>query len=1029
MANINISNIFNTKVNNNANEKNKQFLKAGDVLSATIENRTDEYLTLKGENGSLKVPSKSVVGEVGDEVSFEVTGVNDGKVALKQLNVKNQNEVTKSLMKQQDSDEILELFKQSNFIVEEDVLETDQKALDEKRAKEIIRKIQNEILFASGSASDSAISELLSNNISVTDVTVGVLSKISNEIDKRPFDKISDEEINEITDKYLKENNISAEGFEEKAEIIKSLKENGLNVNSNVTQIESAIAKFNDAVKKGNFEGLILDENISIEEIVENAYSQKSAVADEVVQNEDLYKKLSEKLGLEFNEETKDTFNKFLAKDIAINEENIKKLEDIKNELSSITKEELIDKIVNALAKGDKAQEATIIGSEQNLGIPDISLIDKNLATKDALANVKIENIANLLINNERVTIGDIKNAVINNDVAEVVSSIADEAQNQYKNLLTIMQKMTYESAYSLAKSGIDIDTKTVTEVLQAINSIDTTKYKIALATEEVPQNAENVETMKTFFDKISNTALINNNYRQLDGVKVIDNITEYANLFSNSSNAYEIFETKATSKWNDTIRDYKSQIANILNELGLEATDENIEATEILIRSKIDISEKAIIDVKDLNLKIDKVMDTLHPKIVANMLKDNVNPLDLNIDEIIEVIDSYENEFGENITDKLARNIINLQKDSEVSEETVAAVKAFYKALNSVVKNDKASLARTIDAGHEYTVKNLLDTAKYFEKTKANNSMINEAIGDEYIERTITENIESVINNALEKTSYEKNLLEKISRNVENEPIIDMIENGDFENTLLETIAKGLEEFNQKTYNREVNESDVNAFVDKLNNALSQSSLSLEMLLNSNAKINLKNLGAIKELVDNPQDFKAKLEELVADNEELSEMFSEVTKEDLTSLSGVGSVIDIQIGEIENYMPTNEQTLVQKTEILNSFNLMNLFNKNENSPYSQMAIKLPHSDELTTLNMYVIDENFESKQTKTIALSLAMENLGNINATIKISGDSADINIKGDNKGISYLQQNEEEIKALFNENDMDVMLSFETK
>ncbi len=1028
MANINISNIFNTKVNNNINEKNKQFLQVGDILSATIENKTDEYLTLKGENGSIKVPSENVLGEVSDEVSFEIKDVNDGKVTLKQLNVSNQNEVTKSIMKQQDSDEVLELFKQSNFLVDEDIMETDQKAIDERRAKEIIRKIQNEILFASGNTSDSAISELLSNNISVTDVTVEVLSKISNEIDKRPFDKISDEEIGKLTDKYLKENNISAEGFEEKAKIIKSLKDNGLNIKSNVEQIESAIAKFNDAIQKGSFEGLVSNENINIEDIIENVYSG-SNVVDEVSNNEELYKVLSEKLGLDFNEELKDVFNKFLAKDIAINEENITKLYEIKDELTSITKEQLIDRIVSALAKGEKNTNAVIIGEESQKVAPDSSLIEKNLSIKEALSNVTIENIVDVLESNKELTISNIREAVINEKFSEITENIADQAKNQYKNLLTVMQRLTYESAYKLAKSGIDIDTKTITEALEAIDMVETQSFRLALETEEVNASSDNVEVMKTFFEKINNVALINNNYRQLDGMKVVDNINEYSNLFVNSIDAYEVFETKATSKWSDTLVDYKTQIENILKDIGVECSDENIDATEILIRSKIDVSEKSIAEVKDLNLKIDKVIDTLHPKIVANMLKDNVNPLELNIDGIIEVIDSYESEFGENISDKLARNIINLQKDNDIDEETVKAVKAFYQALNAVVKNDKASLARTVDVGHEYTVKNLLDTAKYFEKTKANFSMIDESIGEEYIEKTVTENIESVIENALSKSSYEKNLLEKIARNAENEPIIDIIESGEFENTLLETIANELEEFNKKVYTREVNETDINSFVNKLNNALSQSSLSIEMLLNSDAKINIKNLGAIKELVDTPQVLKEKLSELIGDDENLSEVFSEIDKEDLTSISGVGSILDVQIGEIESYMPTSEQKIMYKTDVLNSFNLMNLFNKNENSPYSQMAIKLPLSDEITTLNMYVIDDNYETKDTKTIALSLFMENLGDINATIKISGNTADINIKGSYNGINYLQQNEEDIKELFNENDMDVMLSFETK
>ncbi len=1023
------SNYVNNKILNNTNKKENN-LKINDILSATIENRTNEYITLRGANNqSINIPSKDVVGEIGDNVSFEVTSLADNKIALKQLGINStESEIAKSSMNQLDSDQILELFKKSNFIVEEDVLETDSKKINENQIKNIIRKIQNDILFASGNTSSSAVTELLANNINITDVTLSIISKVTNEIDKKPFDKVSDEEVMAITEKYLKENNISSEGFEEKAEIIKALKDAGLNVNNNVSQIENALKKFENALSKENFEGLVELNNFSIDDFLENTYSTNNQVTDEVSKNEDLYKQLANKLGLTYNQEVKDIFNTFLAEDIPITTENIEKLQTISEKLNSLTKEDLISKMVEQLSKGNKVLDATLLDDLAPTSTPDYSLIEKNNETKNILENATTENIANLIANNKLLTLGNIKASVINNETSTLTNDIAEKTQSTYKDLLTIMQKMTFESTYRLAKLGIDINTQTVTDALNQLNKIEESSYTLALTAENVQASAENISTMKTFFDKLSSLNILNTNFGKLDGEKIIPSISEYSNLFKNNTLAYDVFSTQVSAKWNDKVTDYSSQISDILENLGFEDSKENQEAAEILIRAKVDITENSLLSVKDLNLKLDKIANTLHPKIVANMIKDGINPLNLNIDEIISVIDEYENQFGENLTDKLARNIINLQKDSEVDQETIKAVKAFYQALNTVSKNNKASIARTVNSEHDFTVKNLLDTAKYFDKTKGNRSMVNEAIGDQTIESIIPENsISSTIENALAKSSYEKNLLEKLARNCENDAVINAFENNDIENTLIETLVKQLEDFNKQTANKEISQTDVNALVQKLNLALETSNLSVELLINNDIPPTIKNLSSIKELFESPHKIKEKLNSLLKDEESLQNTFSELTTEDLSSISGVGSVLDVQIGEIENYMPSTDDLLLQKTDILSSFNLMNLFNKNELSPHSQMVVKLPLSDEVTTLNMYVIDSDFETKQTKTIAFNIDTEYLGNISATLKIDGNFADISINGNKNGIDYLQQNQDDIKNIFIENGYkDVMLSF---
>lgn len=1032
MPNFNISNIFNTTtVFNNEFNNSKLTLELGEIFDATIKNKDDKFATLESKGNTFTVPVSDIEGNVNDKVSFEVVSLSDSKIELKQLN-KSQEIVSDEKIKQASSEEILEMFKSNNLYVENDVLETSEEELKDMQAREIIRKIQSEILYSSNNTSDSAILELLANNISINKITLSILSQVTREIDKKPLYAPTDEEIAEITNKYLKEHNISPEGFEEKSQIIKALKDNGLNVTeSNITQIENAISKFENAVKNGNFEELLNFEKVDIDTLVQASFSNTQSYKDVVSENEQLYKDLAQSFGLTLTDDLKDIFNSFLALDIDISKENIDSLQNIYTTLENTTTSNLIDKMVQAISNGQNAKDINVLDmSFVKQNEPSDVLLDKTLEIKDTLSTVTKEHIAYLIVNGKVVTINDIVSAVNNNQVDNVTDDNISKINDEHKNILMLMQKLTFKSAYNLSKSGIDIDTKTVTDAIAKIDELNNQSYKIALSSVSAENTEENMSLINSFFNKINALDLLKTNYlsKQIDGEQIIQNVADYKNLYANSINGYEVFETTVSQKWNDKITNYEEQILPILKELGLEPTDENIKACTSLIKTRIDLTAENIIDVKNVDMKIDRILNTLHPNIVASMIKDNINPLNLNIDEILDYIKSFENVYGDNLSDKIAKNIALAQKDDSISQSTVDAMKAFYKALNIISKNDSVSIAKTLDTHHDLTIKNLLDVAKYYDKTKGMTQMVSEAVGDETIEITQNANsIKNVIESALQK-EYEQNLIDKLSLEANYKSLSNLIESNDsYEDKLVEDVINVLEEFNQNTSNDLASSDDVKAYFDKLNLALSNTPLSINFLIDNNVPLTVENLATFKEMIAEPFKLRDRIKKAIEEESTLGDSFKEVSKEDLSSLSGVGSIIDVQIGDVEEYIPKNIDLALEKSNILSSLNFMNLFNKNEDSNINQMVIKLPLSDEVTTLNMYVLDEDFESKETKSINFSIQTDYLGKIEANLNISLNSADISINGDFNGINFLKDSENEIKELFLQNGYkDVSIEF---
>ncbi len=1023
MNTIDVSYIFNNKVDNK--NQPEHLLSPKDILNLTIKNKKNGMTTLSSSSLNFQVASSDVVGNVGDEVTFEVVSSTQSKLELKQINLNNNN-ITRSRISQKNSKEILEMFKNNNVLHETDKYSADEKELRDMKAQEVIRKIQNQLKYATNNASDSAIKELIANGINLNKITLDILTSVMSEIDSRPIKEVSSNELIKITNSYIEENNISTDFFESKASVIKAVKNSGLpTTKNNIELIESTLAKVDKIQEATDFTSFITND---LEPTIENLYALSfSTISDtpeavaEFNNARDLYKNLADELNLTFDTDTENLFKDFIKNNIDITLENIEKYNLVKDKILNLDKYTLTTELIEKIKTGEKILDTNLLEvTKKELYLNKEEILNSNIDTVNTLNKVTNENINFFIRNFKVLNVHNLKEVIKENKTLPVIQETPENIE-QKKSVLQLMEKLTYDVAYRLAKTGINIDTLTISSAVDEIKKVEMATFSQALKQFDVANTENNLSTMSTTFEQIGKLPPFNSTvYNDIITDKIRFNITEVAKAVdaSRAIEGYEIFETQVSGKWNDSFSKISEQILPFLEKLGLPASDKNFRSAEILIKNHMDITLENIENIKEIDLKIDKLQETLHPRIVSKLLSDGLNPLTMDIDSILESIDEYNNFYGDDVKDKIASYLLEVQKSGDLSDETLKAVKSIYKALNIIQKNNGASIGSLYNANHSLTIGNLLDSSKYFSETKNNRSKIDTVVGDEHI--TSIENSDS-IKNSIEQsiaTSYEKLLLEKLSAEATPEGLSKFIENNvNYKEHVIENVIDILKDINKNISNNNIDENKIKIAMEKLENALSNTGVSINFLSENNIPLTIENLFHFKEMIDNPFDISKKLRKALDDDSTLKTKFKELSEGDLKTNASQGALIDITIGDIEDYEPTTLDLTTNKTDMLSQLDLYSALTKSPNNNFTQIPIKLPLSEDVTTLNMYVVNEDYQTKEVQKIGFSLDTDVLGSVEALVTFHSNSISATITSNNTTTSFLEKSKEELSDYFKE------------
>ncbi len=824
--------------------------------------------------------------------------------------------------------------------------------------------------------------------------------------------------------------------------------------------------------------------------------------------------KLFERENIEVSKENIETAKKFIENQIPVTKENIQKAEFLKDVQKNIDVSEVISDAVENIKVGKKATDAVLFEAKEKTAQkqPQV-LFDEYKEIIKVIPKIETQDIENVFEENKALNLENLKKEFLKREYSEKTEkedfsketensrftksdetfektnsekisssrefdNFENNIRNNVKNnelspevitakrqLAEIQLKLTSESAIRLAGKGIDINVVPLKDAVAELKQLEKEVYASNLEIAGAEASKENVEKMSQLFEKVEALAprYSDNVYRDIITNKIdftIDGISSAVSAnFEKIANTFDTFATVPSQKFGDTFASVVNQLSNVLEMNGISVNEENISAAKILSLNNMDITEENILQTKAVNFKVSKTYNNLHPLVAAKMIKEGINPVEMNIDDVVSYIDKFDDLYNQTSKEQVAENIMIMSENKEVSTVEKAAVISVYRMLDMISKHSSAAIGTALKNNSELTLGNLMEAAKVFEKTKSKRDFdveINDSFGlaqekivpekniRESIQKALTLRNQNNLNNQndvnfeqaeadfLQQKAFSpigseaelaNDIFNEIIKNSEPSKLTELVKNGS--NPATETLGQLLKKLQKtKVDKNNFNKENVKAVLEQIKQISESPSNVVSWLNKNNIPLTMTNFGVAAGIIKNPYKTGKDLEKFEKESKntkiDFGKKLSSTQLEELKNGKSVDEVVDELIEEVDEAFEAISETgsvdeinllLRQASNIKKALSIQNAVNKTESGFY-QLPIRMSEGN-IVNLNMYV-SENAFGEESKTF-MSFETENLGIIQIYMNMSGNNVSLQINSDySNGSNELSNYSSELKNM---------------
>ena len=160
-----------------------------------------------------------------------------------------------------------------------------------------------------------------------------------------------------------------------------------------------------------------------------------------------------------------------------------------------------------------------------------------------------------------------------------------------------------------------------------------------------------------------------------------------------------------------DSIRKAFQNVDEILSDNGYEANEENRRAVRALGYAEMEINEQAIDRVKEADQALRQVISRMNPAKTLEMIRNGDNPLDENIFELQNRLNSEGTPAQE--TEKYSKFLVRLERKGELTEDEKDAFIGMYRLFRQIEKSDGKLLGNVLNENGDLTLRNLLSASR----------------------------------------------------------------------------------------------------------------------------------------------------------------------------------------------------------------------------------------------------------------------------------------------------------------------------
>lgn len=175
---------------------------------------------------------------------------------------------------------------------------------------------------------------------------------------------------------------------------------------------------------------------------------------------------------------------------------------------------------------------------------------------------------------------------------------------------------------------------------------------------------------------------------------------------------SYETLMTAPRADMGDSIRKAFANVDAILEELGLEVTEENRKAVRVLGYNRMDLSLENIQNVREAQRVVENVITKMTPASVLKMIRDGINPLEKNFQELEEYFDGLVPDYDHR-AENYSRFLYRMEKRKDISREERESFVGIYRMLHQIEKKDGAAIGAVLNTRAELGFSGLLSAAR----------------------------------------------------------------------------------------------------------------------------------------------------------------------------------------------------------------------------------------------------------------------------------------------------------------------------
>ena len=477
--------------------------------------------------------------------------------------------------------------------------------------------------------------------------------------------------------------------------------------------------------------------------------------------------------GLEVNDDTIATSKWMLENNIPLTKENLTYAQALRQTELTTGSEDVAGLAAEAVSEGKSAQDAVILSGytwmEQAKDAVDtvenatdedlVYIVEKGLPlTLDSLREAAANRVSGTAASesqssgtgtvssaSESQSAGAVSSASESQPAGTVASSetqSGDAAQSNAnenytqkgQQLLTARRQleeirlaMTAEANYRLLKQGISIDTEPLVKLVEQLKDQENEYYRNLLMSEGVDASDEQVELFGEVDKKVSDMRYVPAYVLGMKDAEVstIDGVhkagMELKSSFEKASQQYETLMTAPRADLGDSIQKAFRNVDDILNDLGMDLTDENRRAVRILGYNSIEINQDSVLQMKAADEEVQRVFKNMTPAVVTQMIKRGINPLEMDFTSLNQEAENIKSEeLGGEDNRRFSEYLWKMEQNHEISEEERSSYIGIYRLIRQVENTDGAAIGALIQQGASLTMKNLL-TAVRSEKRSSN--------------------------------------------------------------------------------------------------------------------------------------------------------------------------------------------------------------------------------------------------------------------------------------------------------------------